>query len=106
MHHAPSWAITVCEQVEINPYNFYPDRPVHVQVSVNHVIYSGTAFVHEAVVAWVEKVTETNFTVCVTHAGRNKKISDYFATVDWLAYQGGGVSGKMDMPTWWTGSSC
>ncbi|CAH3019584.1 unnamed protein product [Porites evermanni] len=51
-----------------------------------------------------------NFTVCVTQAGRNEKRNgETFATVDWLAYQGapdGGVSGEMDMPTWWTGTSC
>ena len=53
---------------------------------------------------------ENNFTVCVTQAGRNeKKNGKTFASVDWLAYQGapdGGVLGEMDMPTWWTGTSC
>ena len=65
---------------------------------------------HEAVVLWVEDIRENNFTVCVTQAGRNeKKNGQEFATVDWLAYQGapdGGVSGEMDMPTWWTGTNC
>ena len=60
--------------------------------------------------AWVEDLRENNFTVCGTQAGRNeKKNGKTFATVDWLAYQGapdGGVSGEMDMPTWWTGTSC
>ena len=109
MHRSQPWAVTACEEIEISPYNFYPDKPVHVQVSVNHVNYSDAAYVHEAVIAWVENIGETNFTVCVTHAGRNEKKSNYVATVDWLAYQGapdGGVSGKIAMPTWWTGSSC
>ena len=109
MHRSQPWAVTACEEIEISPYNFYPDRPVHVQVSVNHVNYSDAAYVHEAVVAWVENIRETNFTVCVTHAGRNEKKSNYVATVDWLAYQGapdGGVSGNIDMPTWWSGTSC
>ena len=61
-------------------------------------------------VAWVEEIGINNFTVCVTQAGRNeRKSGDSFATVDWLAYQGapeGAVSGEMDMPTWWTGTSC
>ena len=65
---------------------------------------------HEAVVPWVEDIRDNNFTVCVTQAGRNeKKNGQAFATVDWLAYQGapdGGVSGEMDMPTWWTGTNC
>ena len=109
MHRSQPWAVTACEEIEISPYNFYPDRPVHVQVSVNHVNYSDAAYVHEAVVAWVENIRETNFTVCVTHAGRNERKSNYVATVDWLAYQGapdGGVSGNIDMPTWWSGTSC
>jgi len=66
--------------------------------------------VHEAVVLWVEDIRENNFTVCVTQAGRNeKKNGQELATVDWLAYQGapdGGVSGSLDMPTWWTGTNC
>ena len=72
--------------------------------------FSDPAYVHEAVVAWVEEIFENNFTVCVTQAGRNEKRNgETFATVDWLAYQGalnGGVSGEIDMPTWWTGTSC
>ena len=61
-------------------------------------------------VLWVEDIRENNFTVCVTQAGRNEKENGQeLATVDWLAYQGapdGGVSGSLDMPTWWTGTSC
>ena len=72
--------------------------------------FSDPDYVHEAVVAWVEDIMDNNFTVCVTQAGRNKRRNgETFATVDWLAYQGapdGGVSGQMDMPTWWTGTSC
>ena len=110
LHHHPTWAEAVCEQVPLTPYVFYPDKPVHIQVSVNHVNFSDPAYVHEAVVPWVEDIRENNFTVCVTQAGRNeKKNGQTFATVDWLAYQGapnGGVSGEMDMPTWWTGTNC
>ena len=110
LHHHPNWAEAVCEQVPLVPYVFYPDKPVHVQVSVNHVNFSDPSYVHEAAVAWVEDLRENNFTVCVTQAGRNeKKNGKTFAMVDWLAYQGapdGGVSGEMDMPTWWTGTNC
>ncbi|PFX13617.1 CD209 antigen-like protein E [Stylophora pistillata] len=110
LNHHPNWAEAVCEQVPLVPYVFYPDKPVHIQVSVNHVNFSDPSYVHEAVVAWVEDIRENNFTVCVTQAGRNeKKNGKTFASVDWLAYQGapdGGVSGEMDMPTWWTGTSC
>ncbi|XP_078359794.1 uncharacterized protein LOC144644227 isoform X4 [Oculina patagonica] len=110
LHRTPSWAEAVCEQVPLAPYVFYPDKPVHIQVSVNHVNFSDPSYVHEAVVPWVEEIRENNFTVCVTQAGRNeKKNGQAFATVDFLAYQGapdGGVSGEMDMPTWWTGTNC
>ena len=72
--------------------------------------FSDPSYVHEAVVLWVEDIRDKNFTVCVTQAGRNeKKNGQALATVDWLAYQGapdGGVSGEMDMPTWWTGTNC
>ena len=84
-----SGAEAVCEQVPLDPYVFYPDKPVHIQVSVNHVNFSDPAYVHEAAVAWVEDIMENNFTVCVTQAGRNEKRNgETFATVDWLAYQG------------------
>ena len=110
LSHNPVWAEAVCEQVPLEPYVFYPDKPVQIQVSVNHVNFSDPAYVHEAVVAWVEDIMENNFTVCVTQAGRNEmRNGETFATVDWQAYQGapdGGVSGEMDIPTWWTGTSC
>ena len=110
LRRIPSWAEAVCEQVPLTPYVFYPDKPVHIQVSVNHANFSDPNYVHEAVVPWVEEIRENNFTVCMTQAGRNeKKNGQAFATVDWLAYQGapdGGVSGEMDMPTWWTGTNC
>ena len=47
--------------------------------------------------------------VCVTAAGRNDRSTEEFATVDWMAYQGapdGGVTGKVRVPKWWTGSQC
>ena len=79
-------------------------------MSVNHANFTDPAYVHEAIVAWVEAILDSNFTVCVTQAGRNKKNNgETLASVDWLAYQGapvGGVSGEVDMPTWWTGTAC
>ena len=78
-----------CEQVPLAPYIFYPDKPVHIQVSVNHVNFSDPSYVHEAVVTWVERIADNSFTVCVTQAGRNEKRNgETFATVDWLAFRG------------------
>ncbi|CAH3043319.1 unnamed protein product [Porites lobata] len=88
LSHNPVWAEAVCEQVPLEPYVFYPDKPVHIQVSVNHVNFSDPAYVHEAVVAWVEDIMGNNFTVCVTQAGRNERRNgETFATVDWLAQE-------------------
>ena len=45
----------------------------------------------------------------MTAAGRNDRVTQEFATVDWMAYQGapdGGVAGKTVLPEWWTGSHC
>ncbi|XP_067020360.1 uncharacterized protein [Acropora muricata] len=110
LHQNPSWAEAVCEDVLLDSSYFYPDKSIRVQVTVNHANYSDPTFVHDAMVAWVENVRNDSFTVCVTQAGRNERqTSSSFASVDWLAYQGapeGGVSGGMDMPTWWTGTSC
>ena len=50
--------------------------------------YSDSTLVHEATTPWVESVNNTQFTACVTRAGRNDYPSDSFATVDWVAYQG------------------
>ena len=88
---------------------FYPHSKIHVQLTVNHVNYSDASFVHEAVTAWVESVNTTQFTACVTRAGRNDYPADSFASVDWIAYQGaptGGISGEELFPTWWTGTIC
>ena len=50
LHRTPSWAESVCEQVPLAPYVFYPDKPVHIKVSVNHVNHTEPGYVHEAVV--------------------------------------------------------
>ena len=42
----------------------------------------------EATTSWVESVNSTQFTACVTRAGRNDYPSDSFATIDWVAHQG------------------
>ncbi len=64
---------------------------------------------HDATTPWVESVNSSQFTACVTRAGRNDYPSDSFATIDWIAYQGapsGGVAGEEMFTGWWTGTSC
>ena len=111
----PIWAEDQCETFNFQqfyvfyPHVFYPHSKIHVQLTVNHVNYSDASFVHEAVTAWVESVNTTQFTACVTRAGRNDYPADSFASVDWIAYQGaptGGISGEELFPTWWTGAIC
>ena len=72
----PIWAENQCETFNFQqfyvfyPHVFYPHSKIHVQLTVNHVNYSDASFVHEAVAAWVESVNTTQFTACVTRAGR------------------------------------
>ena len=82
---------------------------MHIQLTVNHVNYSDSNFVHEATIPWVESVNSPQFTACVTRAGRNDYPSDSFATIDWIAHQGapsGGVAGQEKFSRWWTGTNC
>ena len=105
----PTWAEDQCEIITFEPYIFYPHQKVYIQLTVNHLNYSDSTFVHEATIPWVESVNSTQFTACVTRAGRNDYPSYSFATIDWIAYQGapsGGVVGKEKFARWWTGTKC
>lgn len=86
---------------------FYPHSKIYIQLTVNHFNYSNNTFVHEATISWVENLNTTQFTACVTRAGRNDNPSNSFATVDWIAYQGappGGITGEEKFSRWWTKS--
>ena len=105
----PSWAEDQCEIIMFEPFKFYPDKKIFIQLTVNHMNYSDLAFVHEAITPWVESVNSSQFTACVTRAGRNDYPADSFATIDWIAYQGapsGGLGGEEIFSRWWTGTSC
>ncbi|XP_028415977.1 uncharacterized protein LOC114539542 [Dendronephthya gigantea] len=101
------WSDSHCQTVQFDPLTFYPDKPVHVQISVSHV--NDTSNVHDAAVSWVENVSENNFTFCVMESGRNEGPPHGFATVEYMAYQGapsGGLAGVESIPEWWTGTKC
>ena len=104
------WTDSTCKTVDLPPYRFYPDKQVHVQVSVNHMKLNDSVTVHDAVTSWTERVNTENFTVCVMQTGRNSGESlNPFATVDWLAYQGAppeGMAGTIKMQKWWSGTKC
>ena len=110
LHRAPKWTDSTCQTVYFPPYRFYPDKQVHVQVTVNHVKLNDSVTVHDAVTSWTESVNTQNFTVCVMQAGRKSgDILNPFATVDWLAYQGAppnGMTGTIKMQKWWSGTKC
>ena len=105
----PSWTESICETVKFRPYAFYPDKPVHVQATVNHWNTTDPDYVHDASVTWVQNVNYDGFTVCVTQAGRNDRPKKTLASVDWIAYQGappGGVADRVRISAWWTGTTC
>ncbi|KAK3735154.1 hypothetical protein QZH41_007657 [Actinostola sp. cb2023] len=109
LSHVSSFAESHCEVVSLKPYTFYPDKPVHVQLTVNYINTSLPAKVHDATVTWTEQVSADNFTACITKTGRDDKQTNDITSVDWIAYQGapnGGVTGKERFTQWWTGTKC
>ena len=66
----PKWTDSTCQTVDFPPYRFYPDKQVHIQVTVNHMKANDSVTVHDAVTSWTENVNTKNFTVCVLQAGR------------------------------------
>ena len=109
MPHIPSLGYSHCEVIRFRPFLFYPDKPIQVQVTVNHIDTSDMNYVHDAAVSWIEDVTYEQFTACVMAAGYNERKSRANVSIDWIAYQGapvGGVTGEVRMSQWWTGTTC
>ena len=76
-----------CEVIHLQPYVFYPDKPIEVQITVNHIDTSDKSFVHDTAVSWVENTNYDRFTACVLAAGFNERESNANVTIDWMAYQ-------------------
>ncbi|XP_068703631.1 uncharacterized protein [Montipora foliosa] len=109
MPHIPWVGYSHCEIIRFQPYVFYPDKPIEVQITVNHVHTSNMSYVHDAAVSWVENVNYQQFTACVMAAGFNERKYTANVTVDWMGYQGapaGGISGETRISQWWTGTTC
>lgn len=109
MPHIPSLGYSHCEVISFRPFVFYPDKPIQVQITVNHIDTSDMNYVHDAAVSWIEDVTYEQFTACVMVAGSNERKSRANVSIDWIAYQGapvGGVTGEVRMSQWWTGTTC
>ena len=91
------------------PYRFYPDKQVHVQITLNHVNLNDSVTVHHAITSWTENVNTLNFTVCAMQSGRNGYNFNPFASLDWMAYQGATpevVTGIINIKKWWSGTNC
>ena len=98
-----------CTIINLRPYFFYPDKPIHIQVTINHHDSVNKDYVHDASVPWIQNVKYENFQVCLVHAGHSERASNTNASFDWMAYQGapkGGVTGKVRVRKWWTGTTC
>ena len=109
MAHIPSLGYSHCQVIPFDPFVFYPDKSIEVQITVNHMDTSDKSYVHDAAVSWIENVNNGGFTACVMAAGYNERKSYANVTVDWMAYQGapvGGVTGELRMSQWWTGTTC
>ncbi|XP_073250476.1 uncharacterized protein [Porites lutea] len=109
MPHIPSLGYSHCEVIRFRPFVFYPDKPIQVQITVNHINTSDVNYVHDAAVSWFEDATYEQFTACVMAAGYNERKSRANVSIDWIAYQGapvGGVTGEVRMSQWWTGTTC
>lgn len=88
MPHIPSLGYSFCQDIRLEPFAFYPDKPIEAQITVNHLDTSDKSYVHDASVSWIEDVNSDKFTACVMTAGFNERMSYSNVTVDWLAYQG------------------
>ena len=105
----PKWSDSSCKTVVFPPYWFYPDKQVHVQITLNHMNLNDSVTVHHAITSWTENVNVHNFTVCAMQSGRNGYNFNPFATLDWIAYQGSppeGLTGIIKIQKWWSGTNC
>ena len=53
MPHIPSLGYSHCQAIRFEPFVFYPDKPIQVQITVDT---SDKSYVHDAAVSWVENV--------------------------------------------------
>ena len=68
MPHIPSPGYSFCQVIRLEPFVFYPDKPIEAQITVNHLDTSDKSYVHDASVSWIEDVNSDKFTACVMTA--------------------------------------
>ena len=69
MPHIPSLGYSHYQAIRLEPFLVYPDKPIQVQITVNHMDTSNKSHVHDAAVSWVESVINNGFTACIMAAG-------------------------------------
>ena len=69
MPHIPSLRYSHYQAIRLEPFLFYQDKPIQVQITVNHMSTSNKSHVHDAAVSWIESVINNGFTACVMAAG-------------------------------------
>ena len=62
MPHIPTLGYSHCVVIHLQPYVFYPDKPIEVQITVNHIDTSDKSYVHDAAVSWAENTNYDRFT--------------------------------------------
>ncbi|KAL9963121.1 hypothetical protein ACROYT_G032296 [Oculina patagonica] len=99
----PKWSDSSCKTVAFPPYRFYPDKQVHVQITLNHMnlndsdkfkeapvvlvtsehLWTGKEY--DAALIWTEDVTKDSFKVCLRELqnfdGKHEDIN-----VNWMAF--------------------
>ena len=99
-----------CETIFFNSHLFYPNKPIHALVTVDHRNAVDASYIHDAPVAWIDRLTNDSLTACVYVAGRSERHDTTDVSLDWLVYQGapdGSMGGVFQLDSeWWTGTTC
>ena len=66
------WSDWKCQTVAFPPYRFYPDKQVHVQITVNHLKLNDSVTVHDAVTSWTVSTQKTSPSVSCKPGGKKK----------------------------------
>ena len=109
-HNSQSSVEYDCQTFVFNSRLFYPHKPVHALVTVDHRHANyASQYIHDAPVAWIDRLTSDSLTACVYVAGRGERHDVTDVSLNWLVYQGapdGAMGGIVQLDEWWTGTTC
>lgn len=69
------WSDSSCETVLFLPFRFYPEKPVHVQITVNHMNLNDSKTVHDAITSWTEIINTKISLYAQCNLGERGRIS-------------------------------